>query len=234
MRTYVEANAHVHSFERPYGMNIYAWNAIKKMALYVWKTCINGGEWNSKITISCVEQYQMLLDENKQLIVPADLLQVQENEALAAWEAKYLSLATQWLKLGEAQKAINFCKAVLKLYPSNAKAQFIMAQAFMKQQKVNEAIAALNQIVKLNNANATVYFYRAKAYFQAEEYSLALRDSNMAILLNSKFGYAYLLRSKIHAALSNNYAAEADLKRSKFLKGKHLEYNSKQTLVHAA
>lgn len=234
MRTYVEASAHVHSFERPYGMNIYAWNAIKKMALYVWKTYLNGQNWEKKITISCIEQYQMLLDENKQPIVNQMYLQVLETEHLQAWESKYLSLATQWLKLGEAQKAINFCKAILKVYPTNAKAQFIITQALMKQKKYNEAIAALNQIVKLNNANATVYFHRAKAYFYAEEYNLALRDSNMAILLNSKFGYAYLLRSKIHSALSNSYAADADLKRSKFLKGKQLEFKAKTKLVHAA
>jgi len=67
--TLSEAQRHIDSFSRPQGFNVYSWRAVKKMAISVWRSYLNGTTHERSYNFMCKEFYEMTRDINGQSIL---------------------------------------------------------------------------------------------------------------------------------------------------------------------
>ena len=70
MKTLAEANRYIDSFKKPEGLNHYSWSAIKKLALLAWECYLENKRFNRTANFLCREFYQMIRDEQGNLIIP--------------------------------------------------------------------------------------------------------------------------------------------------------------------
>ena len=61
--TLSEAKRHIDSFSRPQGFNVYSWRAVKKMAMKVWESYLEGKKHDRTYNFMCKEFYQMTRDQ---------------------------------------------------------------------------------------------------------------------------------------------------------------------------
>ena len=67
--------------ERPANINIHVWKVLRKVALEIKKVEEEGNSWKNGVLVSCKEFYNMLLDENGELILSnRELIRFSQND----------------------------------------------------------------------------------------------------------------------------------------------------------
>lgn len=70
MKSLVEVQEYINSFNKPEGYSDYAWNRAKSMAYEVWYSYLNGRIFRKPINFFCNEFYDMIRTPDGEFIVP--------------------------------------------------------------------------------------------------------------------------------------------------------------------
>ena len=89
------------------------------------------------------------------------------------------------------QNSINLFTDLVKKYPDQAHAHFILAKNLMDVPDVNAALASINKAIELNAKMPESYFHRGNIYYGQQNYTAALNDYLKAVELNSRYTEAY-------------------------------------------
>jgi len=121
---------------------------------------------------------------------------------------------TDYLELGNYNRAIVEFNEALKLDSQLAEAYYNRGLAYLNIENANKALADFNRAIELNPQLAEAYSLRAVLYDQLGEYEQALSDANHAIELNPEFAEAYYNRGLVYFHLGNAEEALLDINRA--------------------
>jgi len=89
------------------------------------------------------------------------------------------------------QNSINLFTDLVKKYPNQAHAHFILAKNLMDIPDLNGALISMNRSIELDPKMPESYFYRGNIYYGQQNYAAALSDYLKAVELNPKYSEAY-------------------------------------------
>jgi tetratricopeptide (TPR) repeat protein len=89
------------------------------------------------------------------------------------------------------QNSINLFTDLVKKYPNQAHAHFILAKNLIDVPDLNAALGSMNRSIELDPKMSESYFYRGNIYYGQENYAAALNDYLKAVELNPKYSEAY-------------------------------------------
>lgn len=89
------------------------------------------------------------------------------------------------------QNSINLFTDLVKKYPDQAHAHFILAKNLIDIPDLNAAWASINRAIELDPKMPESYFYRGNIYYGQVNYAAALNDYLKAIELNPTYSEAY-------------------------------------------
>ena len=89
------------------------------------------------------------------------------------------------------QNSINLFTDLVKKYPNQAHAHFVLAKNLIDVPDLNAALASINRSIELEPKMAESYFYRGNIYYGQENYAAALMDYLKAVEINPKYSEAY-------------------------------------------
>ena len=89
------------------------------------------------------------------------------------------------------QNSINLFTDLVKKYPDQAHAHFVLAKNLIDVPDLNAGLASINRAIELDPKMAESYFYRGNIYYGQVNYAAALNDYLKAIELNPTYSEAY-------------------------------------------
>ena len=89
------------------------------------------------------------------------------------------------------QNSINLFTDLVKKYPSQAHAHFILAKNLMDVPDLNGALVSMNRSIELDPKAPESYFYRGNIFYGQQNYTAALNDYLKAVELNPQYREAY-------------------------------------------
>lgn len=89
------------------------------------------------------------------------------------------------------ENSINLFTDLVKKYPNQAHAHFILAKNLIDVPDLNAALESMNRSIELDPKISESYFYRGNIYYGRQNYSAALNDYLKAVELNPKYSEAY-------------------------------------------
>ncbi len=201
----------INSFPRPEGYDKDAWAALKGKALAIWIDYLDGQLWEDPVDIPCMEFYLMLLDHDKELILPnKEQLRWIDNVFTRRWVIKYLKSGIHYLRSKNYEKALKFFQAVVQINSSSYQGWFYSAFAKQRLLRYQEALQEYNLAIALEPQNEHGYIQRARLYSLLDMDEKALLDLNQAVRINPHSANAYLQRSKFRKLLDDAQGAKED------------------------
>lgn len=209
---------------RPNGMNPRVWEVLKKVAAELWNEHDTGASVKRKVMISCKEFYEMLLDENGNLILDnKSLIRFANNGHIKTWSNEVLMEAINLMQNGAIENAIEKLELHLSLDKSSIGGRVKLAECYVLQGKNRAALSLLNEAVHIKPESVEVYVKRAQLYSQLDQDGRALNDLNFALLLNPNSFDALRSRANLRIALSNVELALEDIQKMEALIPNHIE-----------
>ena len=89
------------------------------------------------------------------------------------------------------QNSINLFTDLVKKYPNQPHAHFVLAKNLIDVPDLNAALESMNRSIGLDPKMSESYFYRGNIYYGQENYAAALNDYLKAVELNPKYSEAY-------------------------------------------
>jgi hypothetical protein len=89
------------------------------------------------------------------------------------------------------QNSINLFTDLVKKYPNQAHAHFILAKNLIDVPDMNAALTSINRAIELDPKMPESYFYRGNIYYNQGNYAAALTDYLKATALNPNYSEAY-------------------------------------------
>ena len=89
------------------------------------------------------------------------------------------------------QNSINLFTDLVKKYPNQAHAHFILAKNLIDIPDLNAALASISRSIELDPKMSESYFYRGNIYYGQGNYADALKDYLKAVELNPNYSEAY-------------------------------------------
>ena len=89
------------------------------------------------------------------------------------------------------QNSINLFTDLVKKYPNQAHAHFILAKNLMDVPDLNGALVSMNRSIELDPKAPESYFYRGNIFYSQQNYTAALNDYLKAVELNPQYREAY-------------------------------------------
>jgi Tfp pilus assembly protein PilF len=129
----------------------------------------------------------------------------------------YRALATQALRRGEYEKAVELGGMAVQIRSRDPLSYHERAVAYSNLQKHDEAITDYSTALKLDATLSRTFRGRASAFFAKGSYTQALADCNEAIRLDPKYALAYLSRSKTYEKLGRTAEAQKDREKALLL-----------------
>lgn len=196
---------------RPVQFNVHAWDTLKKHATRIWSAYHAGIAWKESISITCKEFYDMLKDENKQLIVDAKLLKWVPNHRINNWLRELKEKADLHFKLEEYEEAYSIYSEMLLIKPNDYQALCRKASSAIKLNKYKEALNVLNTAILKYPLFDRALLVRAELFTLRDEDECAIRDLNRALNLRSSNHEARLRRAGLYRNLGSFGQAIKDL-----------------------
>lgn len=204
-------HAQINSFSRPEGYDKDAWAALKGKALAIWIDYLDGQPWEDSVDITCMEFYLMLLDEQKELILPSkDMVRWIDNAFTRRWVLKYLKSGIHYLREKNYQKAVKFFQAVVQIKHDSYQGWFYSAFTKQRLLQYKEALSEYNLAIALEPNNEHGYINRARLYSLLDLDEKALLDLNQAVRINPQSANAYFQRSKYRRIVDDEAGAKED------------------------
>jgi len=89
------------------------------------------------------------------------------------------------------QNSINLFNDLVKKYPNQAQAHFILAKNLIDVPDMNAALTSISKAIELDSKMPESYFYRGNIYYNQANYAAALNDYLKAIELKPNYSEAY-------------------------------------------
>ena len=89
------------------------------------------------------------------------------------------------------QNSINLFTDLVKKYPDQAQAHFVLAKNLIDVPDLNAGLSSINRAIELDPKMPESYFYRGNIYYGQVNYAAALNDYLKAIELNPAYSEAY-------------------------------------------
>jgi tetratricopeptide (TPR) repeat protein len=89
------------------------------------------------------------------------------------------------------ENSINLFTDLVKKYPNQAHAHFILGKNLIDVPDANGALTSINKAIELDPKMSESYFYRGNIYYGQQNYPAALNDYLKAVELNPKYSEAY-------------------------------------------
>jgi len=89
------------------------------------------------------------------------------------------------------QNSINLFTDLVKKYPNQSHAHFVLAKNLVDVPDLNAALTSINKAIELDPKVAESYFYRGNIYYAQQNYEAALNDYLKAVELNPNYSEAY-------------------------------------------
>ena len=137
--------------------------------------------------------------------------QVEQVQASPNDADKRVSLANNYLEVGDYEKAIAQTTAVLAQNPNNANALLTQGKVEFIQGQYDKALASFNQAVEQEGGNADAFNQRGDVYYETGRYDEAVADYRRAISVDPKNGQAYVNWSAINVLRGNSQEALQNL-----------------------
>ncbi|MBD80701.1 MAG: hypothetical protein CL840_17435 [Crocinitomicaceae bacterium] len=217
---------------RPANINPNVWNVLRKVANEIWSKHDQGAAWNRTVLISCKEFYEMLLDENGQLILnKQELVRFSQNGHIRSWANELLLDGINLLSNKEYELAIKKLELHVSMNPGSALAFAKLGEASMALGNYRKALEFLNEATTIDNRQSEYFVLRASAYSHLDRDEKAMNDLSFAILLNNRNARAYASRASLYIAGGHTKLAISDLKKAVKLNPAEVEF--KHLLVKA-
>lgn len=218
---------------RPTNFNPNAWTVLKKVATEIWNNYERGHNWNKQVLISCKEFYDMLLDENGELILKSnELVRFSKNGHITSWANELLLEGLNLMKHDEFELAINKLELHAMIKPDSALAHAKLGECKMELGLFREALLSLKKATQLNANDSEFYRLRAKAYTNLDQDKKALNDLNFSLLLSSKNAKALAARAAIWLVNGKKEEAVKDLKNAVKIESANSEFQLMLAQVH--
>lgn len=201
--------------ERPVSINTNVWTVLKKVANEIWESHEKGAAWNRSVLVSCKEFYEMLLDENGNLILnKEELVRFSQNGHIRSWANELLLDAINLLKNEEYEMAIQKLELHISMKPTTSLAFSKLGEANMALGNFRKALEFLKEATEIDNQNSDYFVLRARAYSNLDRDEKAMNDLSFAILLNPRNANAYAARGALCQANGKFKLAQNDLKKA--------------------
>jgi len=211
----MKAKGNITKVARPENINPNVWAVLKKVANEIWKSHEKGAAWNRSVLVSCKEFYEMLLDENGNLILSkAELVRFSQNGHIRSWANELMLDGINLLNNQEYDLAIAKFELHISMKPDTALAFSKLGEAYLALGNFRKALEFLKEATEIENKNASYYVLRAEAYSNLDRDEKAMNDLSFAILLNNRNAKAYARRGVLYQASRNYKLAQSDLKKA--------------------
>ena len=221
----MKANRRISDVSRPANLNPNVWSVMKKVANQVWDTHQQGQSWNRQILVSCKEFYNMLLDENGQLILSnSEMIRFSQNGHIKSWANELLLESINLITNQEYELAIKKLELHLSMNPKSTLALAKLADANLALCNYRVALNFVKSAIDLDSGNAAYFILRSKIYSNLDQDEKALNDLNFALLLNNRNAEGYALRGAIYLAKKESKMAMSDLKKAVNLNPAQVQY----------
>ncbi|MCH9821952.1 MAG: hypothetical protein K0U33_01180 [Bacteroidetes bacterium] len=209
---------------RPVGMNPRVWDVLKKVAAELWKEHDRGISTRKQVMISCKEFYEMLLDQEGNLILDNKaMIRFANNGHIKTWSNELLMEAINLMQHGAIDAAIEKLKLHLSLDKSSVGGRLQLADCLQQKGLYRAALSTINDAVHIKPNDEMIYIQRAKLYSHLDQDRRALNDLNFALLLNPNSFSALQSRAHLHIALKNIDLALLDMEKMEALIPNHAE-----------
>lgn len=196
---------------RPVQFNVHAWDTLKKYAMRIWSAYSAGVKWEDEVKVTCREFYQMLQDENGQLIIDPKLLSWVPNHRINSWLRDLKEKADLHFKLGEYAKALKYYEEMIMVKPNDYHALCRAAESATKLKEYQKSLRILNSAILKFPQFDRAFLVRAELFSFRDEDECALKDLNKALNLRPNNHKARLMRASILRNIGSFHLAIKDL-----------------------
>lgn len=200
---------------RPNNFNPNVWNVLRKVAAEIWSSHNNGKNWNRQVLISCKEFYNMLLDENGNLILSnKELVRFAQNGHIRSWANELLLEGLNLLSAEEFDLAIQKFELYQSIAPNSVLVYAKLAEAYMGKLAFKPALENIKLAIAKNGTESGYFALRAKIYTHMDQDEKAMNDLNFALLLDKENAQALAQRGAVRMAKGEVKEAISDLKKA--------------------
>ncbi len=125
-----------------------------------------------------------------------------------------LRLAFLRLASGERETARMEALAILKMQPTSAEAQLLLAQSLQTPEEADAVLDLLNRLVQQNGKSASLHLALATVHFQSGKLDKAEVEINQALVLDPEYSDAHHALGNVHRKRGNLRNAGLSLKRA--------------------
>ena len=128
--------------------------------------------------------------------------------ALKQYSKAYVARANVFYTLKKFDKAIEDAETVLKLEPTNFKANYVLANCYDDLNQLDKALSLYNKVIISDSENPLYYLRRAILYGKQQNMSSCLKDLDICTELNPDFAEAYYWKGVAKVNLKQNPCEE--------------------------
>lgn len=210
---------------RPAELNVHVWNVLRKVATEIRKSEGEGSPWKNKVMVSCKEFYNMLLDQNGQLILQnKELIHFAQNAHIKKWANEVMLDGINLLANEAYDLALEKFELYSSMLPNDASGYFYLAKALHSKMQHRQALVNINSAIQLEPQCAKYYTMRASIWSSIDQDEKAKSDLDFAILLEPYLAQAYFARSIIYQTMGDSKLAIKDLKKAIELRPEEVNY----------
>ncbi len=204
---------------RPSQFNLNAWDTIKKQANQIWAWHLEGKSWKQSVKVTCREFYEMLLDQNGELIIdPKQLLWV-PNQRINNWFRELKTETDRLVEMGMYREALPKLRVMICIKRNDYQTLCQLALSLKQTGDQISSLLYLNKAIQLYPGYERAYTLRAAILSARDEDDKALRDLNTAIAINDKQASSFISRSILHRNRGDLDRALTDIQRAIKLDG---------------
>lgn len=221
----MKTNNRITKTARPAELNVHVWNVLRKVATEIRKSEGEGSPWKNKVMVSCKEFYNMLLDQNGQLILQnKELIHFAQNAHIKKWANEVMLDGINLLANEAYDLALEKFELYSSMLPNDASGFFYLAKALHAKMQHRQALVNINSAIQLEPQCAKYYTMRASIWSSIDQDEKAKSDLDFAILLEPYLAQAYFARSIIYQTMGDSKLTIKDLKKAIELRPEEVNY----------